>query len=210
MTMVAVQIVGGLLMALGALLLVRRVVGTESDLQIPGVTLKAPASVLILIVGVLVFLFPWSPWWPENISGGGPTPSPSVETSLATSPSPPASVASPTPTPATPVSAFIGAWKNVDPNTRSLVEIDITGTATGLTVHPWGACSPTPCDWGSQMVTVPLGASAFDVFWDQGFATVNQHYQLNVDGTLTVSMFTHFTDNSGRSDYTSTDQLAEQ
>jgi hypothetical protein len=67
--MLVVQILGLGLVALGVLLLVKKLVGLESDLQIPGVTIKAPASVLILVLGVLVFLFPYSPWWPGNPGG---------------------------------------------------------------------------------------------------------------------------------------------
>jgi len=208
--MLAVQIVGGFLMALGTLLLLRRVVVTESDLQIPGVTLKAPASVLVLILGVLVFLFPWSPWWPETASAPSPTPSSSIAAQSPTVSAVLTPTLTPSPTPAPQLGAFPGTWKNVDPNTRGLVQIDIAATSNGVTVRPWGSCSPTPCDWGTQSVAVPSGASAFDVHWDHGFATVDQHYQLNADGTLTVTGFTHFTDNSGRTDYTADDRFASQ
>jgi hypothetical protein len=59
--MLLVQILGLGLIGLGVVLLVKKLVGAESDLQIPGVTFKAPASVLTLVLGVLVFLFPYSP-----------------------------------------------------------------------------------------------------------------------------------------------------
>ena len=71
--MLAVQIVGLILTILGIILILARALAGESNVIIPGVTIKAPTSVLVLVLGVLVFLFPVSPWWPV---AGNPAPRP--------------------------------------------------------------------------------------------------------------------------------------
>lgn len=67
--MVAVQIVGAIMMVTGLILLVVPRMGSESKVIVPGVTIDAPASVLVLLIGVAVFLFPYSPWWPSSTNG---------------------------------------------------------------------------------------------------------------------------------------------
>jgi hypothetical protein len=225
--MLAVQIVGVVLMVLGIFLLIRAV-GAESDVTVPGVTIKAPSSVLVLIIGVIVFLFPFTPWWPEDGLGqtGETTDSPPPVTPPPVTP-PPVTPPPVTPPPVTPppvtlppvtpppvtlppvTASFAGIWKNTDPNTRGLVEIDIGQTPTGLTVRPWGSCTPTPCDWGTQFVSVPSDATNFDIQWDESFAVRSQHYELGSDGRLAVRTMTHFTDASGRADYTSDETFAK-
>jgi hypothetical protein len=66
-------------------------------------------------------------------------------------------------------SAFQGSWKNIDPTTRAMVRVDVsftcndvvlcdqngncTGGGSGHTMKAWGACSPSPCYWGSRTAT---------------------------------------------------------
>ncbi|HTQ22055.1 hypothetical protein [Mycobacterium sp.] len=99
-------------------------------------------------------------------------------------------------------------WQNVDPKTRGIVQIDIAEVPDGLTIHPWGACLPTPCDWGTQLVHVPRGAATWDVRWSPSFAVEDQHYTRLPDGRLNVTTHTHFTDDSGRADYDSDEDFA--
>lgn len=58
-------------------------------------------------------------------------------------------------TPPTNHGALVGVWVNMNPATRSIVRIIIRKAGTGITVHPFGACTPTPCDHGV------MGANAF-------------------------------------------------
>lgn len=96
-----------------------------------------------------------------------------------------------------------GIWNNVDAQTRGLVQIEIRGNK----IHPYGACHPDPCDWGT------LKAKSFATNVDSGTAvalTANQStsfsrveitLSLERDGRLRAELFTHFTDESGRADY---------
>src|SRR4051812_28360278 len=46
-----------------------------------------------------------------------------------------------------------GRWKNVDPETRGLTTLDVTGDGDRVKVHAWGKCDPTDCDWGTVDAT---------------------------------------------------------
>ena len=100
---------------------------------------------------------------------------------------------------------FAGTWTNADPRTRSLPQITLEpASAPAMTLHVWGACSPTWCDWGTTTAT-PAGIE-LRALYDQGFATEELH--LSRSGSqLIIRMHTHFKDNSGRADYDSTDTM---
>ncbi|HEX2029221.1 MAG TPA: PT domain-containing protein [Nitriliruptorales bacterium] len=70
--MLAVQVLGILLVAAGLFLMVRNLLG-PGQIVLPGVSLNVPSSLLVLVVGVAVFLFPFSPWWPADEPTDGPT-----------------------------------------------------------------------------------------------------------------------------------------
>ena len=99
-----------------------------------------------------------------------------------------------------------GTWTNIAPS-GGIAKIDIAEVPDGLSVRPWGSCSPL-CDWGIKTVTVPPGALTWDVHWSSSFAERDQHYELHADGTLAVTTHTHFTDSSGRADYDLNEQFA--
>lgn len=80
--------------------------------------------------------------------------------------------------------ALAGTWNACDQATRNLVRIVIAPSGAEITVHAFGACSPTPCDWGA----VP------------GLVYADRDRILD-NGSLILETFTHFTDKSGRSDY---------
>ena len=104
-------------------------------------------------------------------------------------------------------SALDGDWLNVDPNTRGIVEIIIAGRK----VHPFGACHPTPCDQG--VINAKSFASSVDASdiirlvakQNTGFSHVEITLLLEPDGRLRADRFTHFTDGSGRADYSALD-----
>lgn len=100
----------------------------------------------------------------------------------------------------------VGTWLNTDPHTRDIVKIVVAVKGTEITVHTWGACTPTPCDW--NVVPGMVYANAVDSHVAVGFtATYKFGFSqvimvAHIEGNqLIVETFTHFTDNSGRSDY---------
>jgi hypothetical protein len=107
-----------------------------------------------------------------------------------------------------------GTWKNINSATRDLVKVVIAAAGSGIQIDAFGACSPTPCNWGnaaglayaSSVSTSP--AVAFSVQYKFSFAQVilTGHLQ---GKNLIIETFTHFTDGSGRSDYYSTDTMAK-
>lgn len=111
-------------------------------------------------------------------------------------------------------SPLVGTWTNTNTATNDLVKIIIAASGAGITVNAFGACSPTPCDWGSVPGIVYAAnvssspAVAFSAQYAQGFAqviVVGHHAGKN----LVVETFTQFTDGSGRSNYYSTDTMAK-
>lgn len=102
--------------------------------------------------------------------------------------------------------ALLGTWNACDPETSGLVRVVIGAAAEGITVQVFGACTPTPCDWG----VVPgigyaanVGSSesvAFTASYRFSFKTAIVTGVLD-SGSLRVETFNRFTDSSGRSDY---------
>jgi hypothetical protein len=46
------------------------------------------------------------------------------------------------------VSPLVGTWTACDRRTNGIVRIVIAAKGAGITVQVFGACTPTPCDWG--------------------------------------------------------------
>jgi hypothetical protein len=108
---------------------------------------------------------------------------------------------------------FAGDWNNVDPNTGGITKLSISVSGASSNVHAWGKCHPTDCDWGS----VNAFAFAPDVSSDPvsqaqalmaTFVTTFSETTLFIKAQgsqLSVQSYTRFTDNSGRSNYGSSD-----
>lgn len=102
--------------------------------------------------------------------------------------------------------ALVGIWTACDGETRGLVRVVIGSSHGGTTVQAFGACQPTPCDWGvvdglSYAADVSSSdAIAFTAMYKFSFKSVVVTGVLD-SGSLRVETFNHFTDGSGRSDY---------
>jgi len=111
------------------------------------------------------------------------------------------------------VNEFIGAWKNVDGNTRGVIGLIISDNAPNIDVHVWGQCHPTPCDWGTVQA-VPYGDSvqsplpaqteALRGEYNQSFGRTQIIIHKAPNDELRVEVLTDFTDGSARSNYYST------
>lgn len=50
-------------------------------------------------------------------------------------------------------SQYNGTWRNDDPNTDGITRLVITNAGAAITVHGFGKCAPTDCDWGTRTAT---------------------------------------------------------
>ena len=107
----------------------------------------------------------------------------------------------PTPVPVS-ASSFVGLWKNVNPDTDSIPQLQVRLDGDTIYVHGYGACYPTFCDWGEAAAgRSEANAGTFTVNWDAGFATTRLTLSLpSASGRLLATMLRHYTDNSGRPD----------
>ena len=112
--------------------------------------------------------------------------------------------------PAVAVSRIDGDWLNIDPNTQGIVKILIDGKK----IHPYGACHSTACDWGTiKARSFAPGVQSSDVVQlvakkNNNFDQVEITLSLESDGRLRADVFTHFTDGSGRADYSTVNYFA--
>ncbi len=109
---------------------------------------------------------------------------------------------------------LVGTWNNVNPATRDVVKVVIAAAGSGIKVDAFGACSPTPCNWGNVAGTAYAAnvssspAVAFSAQYKFSFAQAILVGHLQ-GKNLIIETFTHFTDGSGRDDYYSTDTMAK-
>lgn len=106
---------------------------------------------------------------------------------------------------------FTGNWKNTDPNTGGITTLVITGNANDLRMHAWGKCHPQDCDWGevnaypyAPNVSSPIEprAQAVSAVYTTGFSQTLVVVKPAGNNMIRAEVFTRFTDNSNRSNYT--------
>ena len=115
------------------------------------------------------------------------------------------------------ISLFTGNWKNSNPSTRGIVKLTVAGTTPVLSIQVWGACTPSPCDWGKNtayaygpnVTTNPVtSATAVTTIYTTSFSQTILTLHRDPTG-LIVSLYTRFTDKSGRFAYTSTEHFVK-
>jgi hypothetical protein len=100
------------------------------------------------------------------------------------------------PTPVGTSTLFVGTWLNDDPNTRSIPKFVIEQAGTKVSVHAFGACHPTYCDWGTQDGTVEHNTASLT--WNQGFVVRSMKLTVNSPGHLSSATDSAYSDNRGR------------
>jgi hypothetical protein len=109
------------------------------------------------------------------------------------------------------LSQFAGNWQNIDPKTRGITRLEISENEKDVTVHGFGRCSPIECDMGKAKATAYAPsvdsnlletAQALTVIYKSGFAEKIMMIRPIEGDRLRAEIFTHFTDNSRRSDFT--------
>lgn len=119
-----------------------------------------------------------------------------------------------TPAAAVALAPLVGTWNNVDHATRDIVKIQITAVGTALHVDVFGACSPTPCNWGNVSAIAYAAnvsstpAVAFTAHYSFSFSQVVVVGHIS-GKNLILETFTQFTDGSGRSNYYATNTMAK-
>jgi hypothetical protein len=104
---------------------------------------------------------------------------------------------------------FLGSWTNSNPNTNDITRAALRTDPSTLSVHMWGKCSPTDCDWGET--STPLASAnggTLSLRWVFSFKVETQTLTLLPDGRLRVQGLAHYTDNSGRVDRSYTDDFS--
>ncbi len=101
---------------------------------------------------------------------------------------------------------LIGTWVNTNHATPGIVKVVVAASGTAISVHAYGACTPTPCDWGSvtglayaanvSSTAAVAFTAAYKFSFKQTIMTAHLSGKL-----LVLETFDHFTDGSGRSDY---------
>jgi hypothetical protein len=144
------------------------------------IAVVAAAVVVALLGGVLVAIANGGHLGTANGGGGngigaqtGTQPA-STNTAIAPSPTattPPAPTATATTPPVT-AAQFAGVWINDDSGTRGIPQLVINASGTALSIHGFGACSPTYCDWGSRSGT--FGGQPFTILFDFGSGLTDQ------------------------------------
>lgn len=104
----------------------------------------------------------------------------------------------PHPTVSGTIADFPGLWINIDAATSGITQVEIQAVSNGLSIHPWGSCTPTDCDWGAR--TFQVNANPFTITWTESFCIRTQIYSHLSNGRLHIYCLTHYTDWSGRVD----------
>jgi thiol-disulfide isomerase/thioredoxin len=104
---------------------------------------------------------------------------------------------------------FTGSWVNTNPATSGITKLQVESIPGEVTVHAWGRCHPSDCDWGATPIT-RYADGVLRARWDHHFEFVDQELTLVSDGRLRVTTRTYFTDLSQRKDYTRTEYFVRQ
>jgi hypothetical protein len=103
------------------------------------------------------------------------------------------------------LSTLSGNWINEDPETGGTPRVRISTDGNAVSVHAWGACSPTDCDWGTTIGSTARWASDQEItaVWDQDFVISTLTITSLPDGRLRIVNHYDFVPPDTRIDFTS-------
>ena len=92
-----------------------------------------------------------------------------------------------------------GTWDNKDENTNSTTKLIISDN--NQTIHGFGSCTPTDCDWGETPINAGDAQSDYISVYTYTWKTqtMNISYDAEKD-ELTVVTFHDYTEQDGRTD----------
>ncbi len=111
---------------------------------------------------------------------------------------------------------FTGDWRNEAAGTGSITRVRVMPAGGGLKVRVWGQCSPSDCDWGSENAVAyssspganpASSATDLTITFNPGHAQTILILRERPGDSLTYSIYTRFTDGSGRRPYVSRGSL---
>ena len=101
---------------------------------------------------------------------------------------------------------IIATWINTHTASRGIVKVVLSNNEGALAVQAFGACDPSPCDWGERTPAVfaenvgSRTAKTISVVYDFGFMETSLQVFTKL-GVMVVAVFTRFKDGSSRADY---------
>ena len=103
---------------------------------------------------------------------------------------------------------FAGKWSNEDQNTGIITHILVDQKFDKVFVRAWSRCLPTDCDWGTARTeSSEAYYGIMEVEWHSRSSVRSAILTLGGRDRLRVKTKVHFTDNSGRSDYSFVENL---
>lgn len=110
---------------------------------------------------------------------------------------------------------FVGTWINADQETGGMIGFIITEQNSQYNFHGYGACTPTPCDWGitpltlySTSVTDPNDIAG-TAEYDFGFKETRIFLLMLHPQVILAFNFNEFKDGSGRHHYFAMDYFVK-
>jgi hypothetical protein len=100
-----------------------------------------------------------------------------------------------------------GIWVNENPETADITRVIIGVEGNSASVHAFGRCVPTDCDWGTVSANTSAWTSAQTVTatWNFGFKVATQTITWLTANRIRVSTFHDYTVEDGRTDQTITE-----
>lgn len=110
---------------------------------------------------------------------------------------------------------FYGDWNNINIKNPDVTHVSIEETDNQPFIDVFGACQPTDCDWlgfsptPSMMYHYDSMTGILSLQWTFDFLQAAQELTFTPDGQLKMITNYHFTDNSGRTDYSTVEYFTK-